>query len=85
MKNDTITTVLNLVLGLLALAGVWFALMTILHTRDFRSLQFQATQANNSILQIQAIANEAAAYNQKYPSAELTKLLQPAPAKPAAR
>lgn len=84
MKNDTITAVLNCVLGLLALAGVLFALMTMMRMREFRALQFQATQANNSILQIQAVANDAAAYNQKNPNPDLTRILQGLQGKPAA-
>jgi hypothetical protein len=83
MKNDTTTTVLNLVLGVLALAGVLFALLAILRIRDFRTLQLPAAQANANMMQAQALINDVAAYNQKFPSPELGKLIQPTPATPA--
>ena len=86
MKCETTNTILTFVLGVLAVAGVIFALQTIFLTREFRALTVQATVANNSLMQVQALANDAAAYNQKTPSPELTKLLAgaqtvPAPAK----
>jgi hypothetical protein len=84
MKNDMITTVLNFVLAVLVLAGVLFALLSMMRIREFRSLQLPAAQANAAMMQIQALANDVAAYNLKNPSPELSKLIQPAPAKPAA-
>jgi hypothetical protein len=84
MKCETTNTVLTFVLGMLAIAGVIFALQTIFLTREFRSLTVQATVANNSLMQVQALANDVAAYNQKSPSPELTKLLNAAQTPPAA-
>ncbi len=83
MKCDTSNTVLTFVLGVLAIAGVIFALQTIFLTREFRSLTVQATVANTSLMQVQALANDVAAYNQKTPNAELTKLLTAAQTPPA--
>ncbi|MDD5139122.1 MAG: hypothetical protein PHY43_02545 [Verrucomicrobiales bacterium] len=83
MKCDTTNTILTFVLGVLAVAGVIFALQTIFLTREFRSLTVQATIANNSFIQVQALANDVAAYNQKNPNPELTKLLAAAQAGPA--
>lgn len=83
MKCETTNTILTFVLGMLAIAGVIFALQTIFLTREFRALTVQATIANNSFMQVQALANDVAAYNQKTPSAELTKLLAAAQASPA--
>jgi hypothetical protein len=85
MKCDTTNAILTFVLGVLAVAGVIFALQTIFLTREFRQLSVQATFANNSILQAQSLAADVAAYNQKNPSLELTKILQAVQAKPAAR
>ncbi len=85
MKCDTTNAILTFVLGVLAVAGVIFALQTIFLTREFRQLSVQATFANNSILQAQALAADVAAYNQKNPSLELAKILQAVQAKPAAR
>ena len=84
MKCDTTNTILTFVLGILAVAGVIFALQTIFLTRELRTLTVQATIANTSLLQAQALANDAVAYNQRNPSPELTKLLQAAQTKPAA-
>jgi hypothetical protein len=71
-------------LGVLAIAGVIFAIQTFNLTREFRALTMQASVANNSLLQVQALAADVAAYNQKTPSPELTRLLNaaqtPAPA-----
>jgi hypothetical protein len=85
MKCNTTNAILTFVLGVLAVAGVIFALQTIFLTREFRQLSVQATFANNSILQAQALAADVAAYNQKNPSLELAKILQAVQAKPAAR
>jgi hypothetical protein len=84
MKCDSTNCILTFVLGVLAVAGVIFALQTIFLTREFRSLTVQATLANSSLVQVQTLANDVSAYNQKNPSPELTRLLQSAQAKPAA-
>jgi hypothetical protein len=85
MKCDTTNAILTFVLGVLAVAGVVFALQTIFLTRELRQMTIQASFANNSILQAQALAADVTAYNQKNPSPELTKILQAVQAKPAAR
>jgi hypothetical protein len=84
MKCDTTNAILTFVLGVLAVAGVIFALQTIFLTREFRQMTVQATFANNSLLQAQALAGDVAVYNQKNPSPELTKVLQAVQAKPVA-
>jgi hypothetical protein len=75
MKCETTNTILTFALGVLAIAGVIFAVRTFTLTKEFRDLTVQATIANNSLMQVQALANDAAAYNQKTPSPELTRLL----------
>ena len=85
MKNDNITTVLNLVLAVLAILGVVFALQTIFRTREFRSLQVQATQANAYSMGVEALANDTFAYSQKNPNADILRILQLIQAKPATR
>lgn len=85
MKNDTTTTALNVVLAALALAGVLFALLTIFRTRELRSLQIQAQQAQATLLQVQSMANDALAYNQAHPNPDLTRILSAAQAKPAGK
>ena len=85
MKNDNITTALNLVLAVLAILGVIFALQTIFRTRELRSLQMQATQANGYTMAVESLANDAFAYSQKNPNPDILRILQLAQAKPANR
>ena len=85
MKNDNITTALNLVLAVLAILGVVFALQTIFRTRQFRSLQIQATQANAYRMAVESLANDTLAYSQKNPNADILRIVQPNQAKPATR
>ena len=85
MKNDNITTALNLVLAVLAILGVIFALQTIFRTRTLRSLQMQATQANGYRMAVEALANDAVAYSKNNPNSDILRILQPAQAKPATR
>jgi hypothetical protein len=81
MKNDNITTVLNLVLGVLVILGVIFALQTIFRTRQLRSLQMQATQANGYRMAVEALANDALAYSKQNPNSDIVRILQPIQAK----
>jgi hypothetical protein len=85
MKNDNITTALNLVLAVLAILGVIFALQTIFRTRTLRTLQIQATQANAYRMAVEAILNDTVAYSQKNPNPEIQRILQQVQAKPATR
>ena len=85
MKNDNITTFLNLVLAVLAILGVIFALQTIFRTRELRSLQMQATQANGYRMAVESLANDAVAYSKQYPNSEILHIVQPTQAKPATR
>jgi hypothetical protein len=88
MKCETTNTILTFVLGVLILLDVIFALRTVNSTREFRSLEIQANQAQAALVQIQqveSIANDAMAYNQKNPNAELTRILQAAQVKPAGK
>ena len=85
MKNDNVTTVLNLVLAVLAILGVVFALQTIFRTRTLRTLQIQAAQANAYTMAVESLAQDAYAYSQKNPNAEIQRILPPIQNKPAAR
>ena len=85
MKNDNITTALNLVLAVLAILGVIFALQTFFRTRELRSLQMQATQANGYSMAVESLANDAFAYSQKNPNSDILRILQLTQAKPANR
>ena len=83
MKNDNITTALNLVLAVLVIFGVIFALQTIFRTRTLRTMQIQATQANTYRMAVDSLAQDTIAYSQKNPNPEIQRILQPALAKPA--
>jgi hypothetical protein len=85
MKNDNITTALNLVLAVLAILGVVFALQTIFRTRSLRTLQIQATQANAYRMAVEALAQDAVAYSKNNPNSDILRLLQPAQVKPVNR
>jgi hypothetical protein len=85
MKNDNITTALNLVLFALAIFGVYFALRTIFLTHELRSLQAQATQANGYRMAVEALANDAIVYSKNNPNSDILRILQPPSAKPANR
>jgi len=85
MKNDNVTTALNLVLAILAILGVVFALQTIFRTRALRSLQIQATQANAYSMAVESLAQDAYAYSQKNPNPEILRILPPIQNKPATR
>lgn len=88
MKCETMNSVLTFVLGALILLDVIFALQTINHTREFRSLQFTAMQDQAMLAQIQqveSLARDAMAYDQKYPNPDLTRILQAAQTKPSGK
>ena len=76
MKCETMNLALTFVLGAFVVLGVIFALQTIFRTREIRSLQIQMTNINANYMRLQALANDVNAYNQKTPSAELTRILQ---------
>jgi hypothetical protein len=84
MKNDTTTTLLNFVLAILVILGVVFALTTISRTRDLRQLQTRAQILQINSLRLQALANDAAIYNNTAKSVELDQILKGA-ATPAAQ
>ena len=76
MKNDTMTTVLNFVLAVLAILSVTFTLMTILRTSEMRRLAASAALANTELIRAQGLANDANAFNQTAKNPDLTRILQ---------
>jgi hypothetical protein len=73
MKCGLTNTVLTFVLGVFAVAGVLLVLRTVIQTRELQTINAQASYLS----QAQMLLNDVAAYNQKNPSPELAKLLQP--------
>jgi len=76
MKSDTTTTTLNFILFALVMLGVFFAIISMTRTREFRMLTTNATVANSALLRAQGLANDTAAYNVSAKSPELTRILQ---------
>lgn len=83
MKCETTNTVLTLLLALLVLAGVVFALQSILRQREFRNLQAQVVLRQTNMNRLNMLLNEASLYGKTHP--DINRLLQPFVAKPAAR
>lgn len=93
MKNDSTTTVLNIVLAALIVLGVLFALLGISRARELRHLQplaqVQVQQFQQAMAKAQALLNDAMAYNATAKNPEMTQIIQsvqnqpaqPAPAK----
>jgi hypothetical protein len=86
MKCETMNSVLTFVLGAFVVLGVIFAVRAVSGQREFRQLQFQASQSQAGLVQLQqlqALVNDAREYNKLHPSPELTRLfdgIQPKPA-----
>jgi len=78
------TTFLNFVLAALVILGVLFGILSMSRQREFRQLSSNATLANNALLKVQGLANDATAYNQTAKNPELGRILQSIQPKPAA-
>jgi hypothetical protein len=88
MKCDTMNSVLTFVLGAFVVLGVIFALRAISGQRDFRMLQYQASQSQAGLIQLQqlqALVNDIKEYDKLHPSPELTHILDGLQTKPATR
>jgi hypothetical protein len=81
MKCETINTILTFILGALVFLGVLFALETINHTRELRSLTSQAMLANTGLMREQAFFNDCLEYGRAHP--DVNRILQPLGIKPA--
>jgi hypothetical protein len=81
MKSDSTNTILIFLLGVFAALDVLFAVRTVVSSRELRALQIQAQQSQMGLMQIQQlkpVLNDTIAFNQKYPNAELTRLVSQA-------
>lgn len=83
MKCETTNTVLTCVLAVLVLAGVLFAMKTIIRTRELRTMQAQAMACQSNMNHLTLLLNEAVQYGKTHP--DINHILQPFEAKPAAR
>ena len=84
MKPDLSNWIVTLMLFVLAVVGAVLVLRTVMQTRELRTISTEAARQNTFLAQSQSLVGEVAAYNQKNPSPELTRLLQSLQAKPAA-
>ena len=73
MKCETTNTILTFVLGVLALLGVIFALKTVFHARELRSLQMAIPQ-KNFMLTVQSLYNDSVEYGKTHP--DINRILQ---------
>lgn len=83
MKCETFNTILTYVLGAVVVLGVIFALRTIFHTRELRSLQAQTLNCQVNLNRVNLTLNAASQYGKTHPDIE--RILQPFEPKPAAR
>ncbi|MGC9941327.1 MAG: hypothetical protein ABSE48_05795 [Verrucomicrobiota bacterium] len=84
MKNDLTTTVLNFVLVVLVFASVGFGLLAVWREPKVPVYATVALQDNNNMMKVNAILNDAVAYNATARNPELARILQAAQQKPAA-
>lgn len=84
MRNDLTTTLLNLALGALVFLSVGFTLLVIWREPKVTIYAAKALQDNNNLMKVNALLNDAAAYNSTARDPELARILQAAQQKPAA-
>jgi hypothetical protein len=85
MKNDLTTTFLNLALVFLVMLSVGFTLLIVWREPKVPAYTARAVQDNNNLVKINQVLNEAAAYNATAHDPELSRILQSAQQKTAAR
>ena len=83
MKCETFNTIFTSLLGVSALLGVIFALRTVFHTRELRSLQAQMLTCQVNVNRLNLALSAAAQYGKTHPDIE--RILQPFETKPATR
>jgi hypothetical protein len=85
MKNYSTTSLLNFVLALLVILGVIFAMLTMTRTRDLRTINPYAMQAQQKAIMMQTMVNDVSTYNTQVKNPELTRILQTLQPKSAAQ
>ncbi|HXR05033.1 MAG TPA: hypothetical protein VN836_10045 [Verrucomicrobiae bacterium] len=83
MKCETFNIFLTFLLGVSVVFGVVFALRTVFHTRELRSLQSQMLACQVNVNRLNMTLNAAAQYAKTHPDIE--HIIQPFEPKPAAR
>jgi hypothetical protein len=83
MKCELLNTVLTFLLGVSVVFGVLFALRTVFHTRELRTLQSQMLSCQVNVNRLNLTLSAAAQYAKTHPDIE--HIIQPFEPKPAAR
>lgn len=86
MKCETMNSVLTFVLGAFVVLGVILAVRAVSGQREFRTLQFEASQSQAGLIQLQqlqALFNDVKEYDKQHPSPELARILDTIQPKPA--
>jgi len=83
MKSGITNTVLTLILAVLLLCDVWFALRTIIVTRELRTLQAQVIARQTNMNRLNLLLNEAVIYGKTHP--DINRVIQPFETKPVAQ
>ncbi|MBU6409395.1 MAG: hypothetical protein KGR98_03310 [Verrucomicrobia bacterium] len=81
MKSETTNTILIFALVVVAALDVLFGLRAISGSREFRSLNIGAQQAQQGMMelnQLRSLAGDALAYNRAHPDPQLAKILNAA-------
>ena len=84
MSNNSTTTFLNVVLAVIVLLSVGFGMLAVIDESRAPQLTATALQCNSSLMKVNAVLNDAIAYNATAHSPELTRIIQAAEQKPAA-
>lgn len=80
MNSKTTSTILTFLLGAFVVLDLIFAIQTVIRTREFRGLQYDAAQAQQGLMhaqQLKSVYDDAMAYSQKNPDPDLKRILQP--------
>jgi hypothetical protein len=88
MKSEIANAILIFALGFLVALDVLFAVRAVSGQRDFRALQFQASQSQAGLIQLQqlmALVNDTRKYAELHPNPELTRISDGIQPKPATR
>jgi len=83
MKCELLNTILTFLLGVSVVFGVLFALRTVFHTRELRTLQAQMLSCQVNVNRLNLTLSAAAQYAKTHPDIE--HIIQPFEPKPAAR
>ena len=75
MKCEMTNLFLTFVLGVLLVLDVFFAVRTIFHMHDFRSLQVSAIMDQGNMNRMNLLLNDAAEYSKTHP--DIKPILQP--------